>query len=199
MIGYIRGTVVNREPKEVTLLTSAGVGYTLSISAHTASSLPQNEEETVELFVETIVREDAFMLFGFHTKEERQLFKLFNNVNKVGPKLSLAILGTDNPDGIVTAIRRNDSAFFKGVSGVGKKTAEKIIIDLRDKVEDFTLSGGKQIEIIAISSATKEAEQGLLSLGYSPQQIRTALKKIPQHEKLTSEQILREVLNIMRR
>ncbi|MCK5807557.1 Holliday junction branch migration protein RuvA [bacterium] len=199
MIGYIRGTVLEREAKQTIILTPSGVGYALSISANSAAHLPTNKDDEISLFVETIVREDAFMLFGFHTKEEQQLFRLLNNVNKVGPKLSLAILGADTPDGIVTAIRRNDSSFFKNVSGVGKKTAEKIIIDLRDKVENFTLSSGEQVEIVSISSATKEAEQGLITLGYSPQQIRTALKKIPNHEKLTSEQILREVLNMMRR
>ena len=199
MIGYIRGTVVDRELKQVTLLTASGVGYTLFVSANSAASLPQNEEDTASFFVETIVREDAFMLFGFHTKDERQLFRLLNNVNKVGPKLSLAILGADTPNAIVNAIRRNDSLFFKNVSGVGKKTAEKIIIDLRDKVENFETSSTDHGEIAPLSSAVKEAEQGLLALGYSPQQIRMALKKITDHKTLSSEQIVREVLNIMRR
>ena len=199
MIGYIRGTVVDREAKQITLLTSTGVGYTLFISANSAASLPNDTDEPLDFFVETIVREDAFMLFGFQTKDERELFRLLNNVNKVGPKLSLAILGADTPSAIVTAIRRNDSSFFKNVSGVGKKTAEKIIIDLRDKVEGFATSDGERTETVLLSSAVKEAEQGLISLGYSPQQIRITLMKVKNQDTLSSEQILREALNIMRR
>ncbi len=197
MIGYITGKVVDRESKEVIILTESGVGYTLFVSAHTAGSMPADDTLTVSLFVETIVREDALSLYGFSSKNERELFRLLNNVNKVGPKLALSILGADSPGAVASAIVNADTAFFKHVTGVGKKTAEKIIIDLQDKVGHLATSDERDFPVA--SSAVRDAEEALISLGYSLPAVRSALKKVENIDDLSSEQIIRSVLTLMRR
>ena len=150
--------------------------------------------DEAELFVETSVREDAIVLFGFRTTEEKELFNLLREVNKIGPKTALTILSSNNVEEVSTAISMGDSSFFKKVSGVGPKTAERIIIDLKDKV---TAAKGVPIVSTPEDRQTLNAQEGLIALGYNPIQVRNALAKVKNKEDLRAEQIVREALRII--
>lgn len=194
MIGYIKGTVVSSNERELIVLTQGGVGY--SILTTTAIAGSNSEGDEIELFIETSVRQDAIVLFGFQSPEEQNLFNLLREVNKIGPKTALAIMSSDNVDEISNAIATGNSSFFKKVSGVGVKTAERIIVDLKDKVT-------KVIGYSAASSPedrqTMNAQEGLVALGYNPIQVRNALSKVKDKENLRAEQIVREALRIINR
>jgi len=196
MIGFIQGSVLFLEENKAIILTNSGVGYTLFIPFSTSTTIKENDN--VKLFVETIVREDSITLFGFKTKNEQDLFNLFLQVNKVGPKLALSIISTGTPSEILSSIASNDSNFFKNVSGIGKKTAEKIIIDLKDKIkklnfgeiEDKTVPENAKKQI-------KEAEFGLTALGFNPFIVKKTLAKITNLEQKNAEIIIREALIII--
>ncbi len=191
MIGYLKGTLLFLEENKAIVLTNSGVGYTVFLPL--SLSFSQNEE--VELFIETIVREDSITLFAFNSKEQQDLFNLFLQVNKIGPKLALAIISAGTPQEILSAIASNDSVFFKNVSGIGKKTAEKIIIDLKDKIKKFNFN---QIEHKTMPQKAqkqlKEAEFGLTALGFNPFIIKNTLSSIEDLENKSAETIIREAL-----
>ena len=192
MIGFIRGTVISGNEKELIILTEGGVGYTVLVTSEFAGSKMPGDD--AELFVETSVREDAIVLFGFRTVEEKELFNLLREVNKIGPKTALTILSSNNVGEISTAISMGDSSFFKKVSGVGPKTAERIIIDLKDKV---TKVAGTPTVSTPADRQTLNAQEGLIALGYNPIQVRNALAKVKNKENLRAEQIVREALRII--
>ena len=192
MIGYIKGIVLSGNEKELIILTSGGVGYSvLTTSGYAGSKMPGDE---AELFVETSVREDAIVLFGFRTEEEKELFNLLREVNKIGPKTALSILSSSSAEEISAAISMGDSSFFKKVSGVGPKTAERIIIDLKDKV---TKIAGTTVQTTPEDRQTMNAQEGLIALGYNPIQVRNALNKVKNRQELRAEQIVREALRII--
>lgn len=192
MIGYIKGTVISSNEKELIILTQGGVGYSILTTTAIAGSSAQGDE--VELFIETSVREDAIVLFGFQSPEEKELFNLLREVNKIGPKTSLAIISSNNVEEISNAIATGNSSFFKKVSGVGAKTAERIIIDLKDKVTKMT---GTSVASSPQDRQTMNAQEGLIALGYNPIQVRNALLKVKDRENLRAEQIVREALRII--
>ncbi len=192
MIGYIKGIVLSGNEKELIILTSGGVGYSvLTTSGYAGSKMPGDE---AELFVETSVREDAIVLFGFRTEEEKELFNLLREVNKIGPKTALSILSSSSAEEISAAISMGDASFFKKVSGVGPKTAERIIIDLKDKV---TKIAGTTVQTTPEDRQTMNAQEGLIALGYNPIQVRNALNKVKNRQELRAEQIVREALRII--
>ncbi|MBF0195638.1 MAG: Holliday junction branch migration protein RuvA [Magnetococcales bacterium] len=132
MIAQLRGKLIAKEPGEI-ILDVGGVGYRVFIPLSTFEKLPGLDEVT-QLLIITNVREDAFHLYGFFTTAEKSIFQLLNNVNGIGTKLALAALSTLPPDELSAAIARQDVAQLATVPGVGKKTAQRIIIDLRDKL-----------------------------------------------------------------
>lgn len=132
MIAQLRGTVLSKEPGEV-ILDVGGVGYRVFIPISTYEKLPELGEVS-QLLTITNVREDAFHLYGFASQDERNLFTMLNNVNGIGTKLALAALSTMSPDSLSGAISRQDVAQLSSIPGVGKKTAQRIIIELREKL-----------------------------------------------------------------
>ncbi len=132
MIAQLRGNVVVKEPGEA-ILDVGGVGYRVFIPLSTYEKLP-NTGEATQLFTTTHVREDAFHLYGFFTSAEKELFALLNNVNGIGAKLALSALSTMAPESLNTAIAREDVAQLSSVPGIGKKTAQRIIMELREKL-----------------------------------------------------------------
>ena len=194
MIGYLKGIVVHAEERELVILTEGGTGYQVSVTPALAST-HQTGDQT-ELFIETSVREDAIVLFGFRRIEEKNLFNLLREVNKIGPKTSLSILSSATVEEISFAIASGNSAFFKKISGVGPKTAERIIIDLKDKVS-VDSSVHSETHETNETSQSRDAADGLLALGYNPLQVRTALNRIEGKEKMRAEQIVREALRII--
>lgn len=199
MIGYLKGTVVANEERELTVLTEGGVGYVVGVTPTLNVKYP--EGETVSLFVQTFVREDAIDLYGFEKIEEKHLFNMLCEVNKIGPKTALSILAFAPIEEIVSAIISANSQFFKKISGVGAKTAEKIIIDLKDKTDKFSaIQGSAPADAPALANdrQTKEAAEALTALGYNPLQIRHALAKVADKESKNAGNIVREALKIIR-
>ena len=199
MIGYLKGTVVANEERELTILTEGGVGYVVGVTPTLNVKYP--EGENISLFVQTFVREDAIDLYGFERIEEKHLFNLLCEVNKIGPKTALSILAFAPIEEIVSAIISANSQFFKKISGVGAKTAEKIIIDLKDKTDKFSaIQGSLPADAPALSNdrQTREAAEALTALGYNPLQIKHALAKVADKESKNAGNIVREALKIIR-
>lgn len=199
MIGYIKGTVVAGEDRELTVLTEGGVGYVIGVTPTLTVKYP--EGEAVSLFVQTFVREDAIDLYGFERIEEKHLFNLLCEVNKIGPKTALSILAFAPIEEIVSAIISANSQFFKKISGVGAKTAEKIIIDLKDKTDKFSAisqTGTADAPAISNERQTRDAVEALTALGYNPLQIRHALAKVADKESRNAGDIVREALKIIK-
>ncbi|HQJ61461.1 MAG TPA: Holliday junction branch migration protein RuvA [bacterium] len=194
MIGYLKGTVVFSQEREIIILTDGGTGYLVSVTPQVAAAHSQGD--IVELFIETSVREDAIVLFGFPKMEERKLFNLLREVNKIGPKTALSILSSGTAEEIGFAIASGNAGFFKKISGVGQKTAERIIIDLKDKMGDIPSEGSGTV-ITDSDRNTLDAQEGLLALGYNPLQVRHALAKISEKDKMKAEAIVREALRII--
>ncbi len=172
MIEYVKGTVEDLTPTTVTICTAAGVGYGLSISLATFNAL--DNVENARLLVHESVREDAFQLFGFATAEERDLFRLLIGVSGVGANTARMILSSLSFAELRNVIASGDVKSLKAVKGVGAKTAERIIVDLRDKM-DFEAT-----EVVATKNheAFDEALTALIVLGYARPQAQKVLKKL---------------------
>lgn len=166
MIALVAGEVAVRRPDHVVIETASGVGYRLSVSAETLKQVPA-VGHAVSLHAHLVVREDALTLFGFATEEERDLFLLLVGVQSVGPKMALAVLSGGSPRELVGALAAGDVARLTAVPGIGKRTAERIVVELREKVgvpEDLAPAitvrrGGDDPRGLA--------RDGLVELGYS--------------------------------
>ena len=195
MIGFLRGTV-DQLPPEVCLLDVGGVGYRVFIPASTRDKLSCGVE--TKLYTYLNVREDALLLFGFATPEEHEMFLLLLNVTGVGPKMALAILSGMKPAGIRSAISRNDLAALTRISWVGKKTAERIVLELRDKIGQIGSAGVLQqaAEAAPTGVAFDEALAALQALGYQPGEILPRLRKLSA-DQATAQELIRLVLREM--
>jgi Holliday junction DNA helicase RuvA len=169
MISLLQGTVYEMRGNILTLLVR-GVGYQVYISSYTASKM--NGEEAVTLHIHTNVREDALQLYGFLELAELEMFELLISISGIGPKVGLGILAIADPKTIRTAIVNKDPSILTSVSGVGKKTAERVIIELQNKVSDL------DIHESGAALADQEAIEALTALGYSVSQARDALKAV---------------------
>ena len=185
MIGSLRGKIISKGDKSVILETN-GVGYKVSISPDTISRVKIEDE--VFLFIHTHVREDSFDLYGFLENQELEFFLMLLNVSGIGPKGALTILGVASIETLRKAISSNDLAYLTKISGIGRKTAEKILIELRDKVGKDT-EGTLQGELNAL--------EALKSLGYSQNEARDALKQIDAGTDTNTK--VREALKILGR
>ena len=167
MIALVRGEVVSRLPGEV-VIEAGGVGYRLAVSAETLDTIPGAGEQA-RLFAHLVIRDDAIQLFGFASEAERSLFLMLIGVQGVGPKVALAVLSGGTPRELLNAIATGDSARFQAVPGIGKRTAERIIVELREKV-----AGQASDEITVRRTASDDprtlAREGLLGLGFTPQE-----------------------------
>ncbi len=159
MIAHLRGRLLTKHPNQA-IVDCAGVGYDVAISVPTFSDLPDLGAE-VALFIHTHVREDALALYGFLRSEEKQLFERLISVSGIGPKLAITILSGMAADEMVGAIRGNDLAKLTRIPGIGKKTAERMVLELRDKLEAFTAA-----PVRAASPLEDDVLSALLNLGY---------------------------------
>jgi holliday junction DNA helicase RuvA len=165
MIAAVRGDVMVRRADHV-VVDAAGVGYRLTVSAETLKAVPATGRE-VFLHAELIAREDSLSLYGFSSEEERDLFRLLITVSGVGPKVAIATLSGGSARDLLRAIASGDAKRFQAVPGIGKRTAERIIVELREKV------AGELEEEVAIAAAESGdaralARDGLVNLGYAP-------------------------------
>ncbi|MCL7927735.1 MAG: Holliday junction branch migration protein RuvA [marine benthic group bacterium] len=173
MIGRVRGALVEVKTDRVTLMTPGGVGYVLHVPTGVFEGLPAIGE-TVELYATLAVREDTLLLFGFVTDRDRDLFLRLRTVSGVGPMLSLAILSALPARRVVGAIRSKEAAVLQTVSGVGKKTAERLVLELSDKLDDL---GWRDDGVRAGTGpgGVAEALEALRALGYSAAEAESAV------------------------
>jgi Holliday junction DNA helicase RuvA len=176
------------------VVEAAGVGYLVHVSAHTASSLPA-AGDPVFLRTRQVVREDAVMLFGFGDPEELRLFDLLIGVNGVGPKLALAVLSGLRPAALARAIRDEHVAALVAIPGIGRKTAERLVVELRDKLEPLTLPGPREGAVLPRSQRFEDAVAALVALGYTPAQSQEAIRRVAETTgDLTLEELVRRAL-----
>lgn len=197
MISQLRGTITEKQAP-ILVIDVNGVGYEINAPMSTFYSLPELHQEVV-LYTQLIVREDAHQLFGFSSKTERSLFKTLIKVNGVGPKVALAILSSVSPNDFVQSIMDSNTAALIKLPGIGKKTAERLVIEMRDRLqdwfEDLPVSTGFTTEssVINTSSTLSEAISALVALGYKQQEAQKAVKAIAEID-MTSEDMIRQAL-----
>ena len=197
MISYIRGELVSIE-EEKAIVDVNGVGFGIYMPAGSINMLPTIGEE-VKLHTYMNVREDAMQLFGFLTRDDLEVFKLVIGVSGIGPKGGLSILSHLSPDELRFAVMAHDVKAISGAPGIGKKTAEKLIIELKDKlsIEDV-LERAVEKDNTAVTNTNNqihtEAVQALVALGYSNTEALKAVKKVDASEDMTVEDVLKQAL-----
>jgi Holliday junction DNA helicase RuvA len=202
MISCLKGELFHKSPEKVTLLVS-GVGYEVFLSTASLEKLPQQGED-VFLHIFTYVREDTLSLFGFVDNDEKEMFLLLINVSGVGPRLALSILSGISPVELARAVAAKDVARLTGLSGVGKKTAERLCLDLKDKV-GFIVSGDEELPDFttgaqADTSKEKDVVSALVNLGYPQSRAYIALSEVKRRispealAEMRVEDLIRETL-----
>lgn len=201
MIGQLRGIILEKQPPQL-LLDVHGVAYEIDAPMNTFYRLPDIGQEVV-LFTHLVIREDAHHLYGFYAREERSLFRTLIKVNGVGPRLGLTILSSIEPAEFVRCIVNNDTASLVRLPGIGKKTAERLIIEMRDTLSDWHSNapvGSELNQGVKQSGATnrhiQDAISALIALGYKPAEASRAVSKI-EDTTLSSEEIIRQALREM--
>ena len=156
-----------------------GIGYEVEISLPTSERLG-DLEEWVTLYTHLIIRDDAHTLYGFHTEKERELFRCLIKVNGVGPKLAVSIQSSIDSDSLIRCVRDNDLKALVSLPGIGKKTAEKLMIDMRDRLKDWESQDSLQRTNATHNDVIADAESALIGLGYKPQEAAIALAGIDE-------------------
>lgn len=198
MYAYFKGKIAAKE-FDLAVLEVNGIGYNIRISADTSSLLPAVGEE-VKLYIYTSVREDAIALYGFLTKDDLDMFKLLIGVNGIGPKGGQSILSVMTPDDLRFAIVSGDAKMIAKAPGIGAKTAQRIILDMKDKVslEDTLHSAGEETRMeSSASDSVREAVEALTALGYGMTEAARAVKEVKDAEQMTVEEILKASLKYL--
>lgn len=209
MIGRLSGALVERAIDGTCIVDVGGVGYEVTVPLGTLGRLPAEGERTV-LFVHTHVREDALTLYGFASLDDRAAFRTLLGVSSVGPKVSLAILSSLDARALATAIALGDRNAFKGISGVGKKIVERLLLELKDKMLVSPSSAGALGSPVA-SSARASARapsdplavvaSALVQMGYKPAEAERAVARLAERDDTAgkaTEALLREALGLLR-
>ncbi len=199
MIGFLRGRIAAKQPPQL-VLEVQGVGYEVDAPMTTFYDLPEVGQDII-LFTHLSIREDAHTLFGFATLSDRNLFRELIKINGVGPRLALAILSGMSADQFVLCVQEGDSTALTRVPGIGKKTAERLVVELRDRLEKWgagTMSSashsapGKAV-IMEPASPVEEAVSALIALGYKPPEASRMVRNIDT-QSLAAEEIIRQAL-----
>ncbi len=188
MIAHLRGKLISKHPNEA-VVEACGVGYEVNITVPTFSGLPSLGSE-VSLFVYTHVREDALALFGFLRGEEKQLFEKLISVSGIGPKLATTILSGMAADAMVAAIKGNNVAALTRIPGIGKKTAERMVLELRDKLDSF----GAIEAVAAASPVEDDVISALVNLGYQRALVEKALTRLEKNPDESFDSLFRRGL-----
>ncbi len=198
MIAYVKGEIAELTEENVVIEVS-GVGFNVNISGRVAQSLPGVGEQ-VKLYTYTLVREDAFSLYGFLNRSDLELFKKCISVSGIGPKGALAILSAMDGDSLRYAILSGDAKAISKAQGIGARTAERLILELKDKVSyddtmiDMEVERGSRGTLTPAEGVLKEAVEALTALGYGQTESLRAVKAVPNAEKLDSSAILKAAL-----
>lgn len=190
MIGSLRGQVLDRNLDGTVLIEVAGIGYDVNVTERTLAELEPGSD--VFLYVHHHVTETAEALFGFRAKDERITFHNLIKTNGVGPAIALAVLATHPPTALVDIVASNDVAALTLVSGIGKKTAERLLIDLRDRLSLPMLD---PVGVATSGSAVAEVREALAGLGYATDEIRDVLRNLPSD--VPSATLLRDALKTL--
>lgn len=201
MIGRLKGHLLEKTPPDIVIDVN-GVGYELQVSMNTYYQLPDTDQP-VMLYTHFVVREDAQLLYGFYDARERALFRALIKINGVGPKLGLAILSGIETNEFVRVVGNNDVDSLVRLPGIGKKTAERLVIEMRDKLKDW-YSDAEMAAGAAASAASslnnnqavEEAESALVALGYKPKEAMRAVKLVSGDD-LSSQDLIRQALKVM--
>lgn len=196
MIGRLRGIILEKQPPEL-VLDVQGVGYELAAPMSTFFNLPAVNDE-VTLFTHMVVREDAQLLYAFATVRERLLFRSLLKVNGVGAKLALTILSGSDVDTFARSVQEGDTASLTRLPGVGKKTAERLIVEMRDRLKEVSVEMGLDTMVSdpaqpAAGGAKKEAVEALVALGYKATEADKMLRSFDT-EGMNTEQLIRQAL-----
>ncbi|MEJ2043882.1 MAG: Holliday junction branch migration protein RuvA [Reinekea sp.] len=198
MIGRIQGKLLELNAPDV-LIDVQGLGYEVSCPLSTVFNLP-SVGDSVTLHTHLAVREDAHVLYGFSTLKERTLFKTLIKISGVGPKLALSILSGMETDRFLRSIQDQDSSALVKIPGVGKKTAERLIVEMKDKLTELGSAGSMlitpmeaQLEKVQRTDSQQDAESALIALGYKPVQAAKAVSKVAQ-DNMSSQEIIRAAL-----
>lgn len=188
MIGYLTGKIISLKPTKI-LLDVNGVGYSVNISINTFENI--SDLETVSLFVYTSVKEDSITLFGFFTEPEKQMFELLISVTGIGPKLALSILSGIQTDDLKDAIQRGDISRIIAVPGIGRKTGERLVLELKNKVDHIPEEGIKEFSF----SIKNEAVSALTTLGYNSKTADKVIRDIlVENANISLEDLIKKAL-----
>ena len=191
MIGRISGNLIEKEPPQM-LVDVAGVGYAIDAPMSTFYQLPALDQP-MTLHIHTVVREDAFLLYGFATKAERSMFRKLIAVNGIGPRLGLTVLSGMAVAELADAIASENVDMLIRLPGIGRKTAERILLDLKDKMEEFSQPAAPGRNAVSASSVFDEAVGALEALGYKPAEAQRVVRKV-DGEHQDSESLIRAAL-----
>lgn len=201
MIGQVNGILLEKHPPQL-VVDVHGLGYEIDAPMSTFYQLP-DVGQTIKLFTHFVVREDAQQLYGFYTRDERTLFRTLLKVNGVGPRSALTILSSVSPNEFVRCVLDNDTASLVRLPGIGKKTAERLIIEMRDKLSDWyksevtaTVASGVAVEKGARHHYLQDAIAALVSLGYKPQDANRTVTRVDDGQS-NSEELIRRALREM--
>lgn len=197
MISHINGVLEHVDQSHV-VVDVGGVGYKISVPASVLTRLPSTGAK-VKLFTIQVVREDDISLYGFLNKEERALFSLFLSVSGIGPKLAMALISGFPLDRLVAAVAQADVALLSSISGIGKKTAERIVVELRDKIgKAYAIKPSEMaIGVKGDQTLVSDSISALIALGYSPREAREAIMRIDASGGKSIEAILKEALKVL--
>jgi holliday junction DNA helicase RuvA len=196
MIAHLRGRLFAKQPGQA-IVEAAGVGYDVVITIPTFTALPAEGAE-VSLHIHTQVREDVLALYGFFDLKEKRLFERLITVSGVGPKLAITILSGLNPESTVAAIRAQDHATLTRIPGVGKKLAERLVVELKDKLEDMAVA---PVAMVSAGPAAEDVLSALTNLGYQRPAAQKAIESAVEKDKALGQNfdaLFRAALKIIR-
>ena len=199
MIGQIRGVIIEKQPPQL-VMDVGGIGYEIDAPMSTFYHLP-DVGQTVTLLTHFVVREDAQLLYGFYTRDERHLFRTLLKVNGIGPRSALAILSSVTPDEFVRCVLNNDTAGLVKLPGIGKKTAERLVIEMRDKLSDWCQGATltpmtSRAQPSGRQAILQDAIAALMTLGYKQQEANRLVAKVDDNA-MGSEELIRFALREM--
>ena len=191
MIAHLNGRLIEKTPTAL-IIECSGVGYEVKISLNTYSAI--GKDESIKIFTQFIVREDAQILYGFHATEEREMFNLLTSVSGIGPNTAILMLSSLIPYEIAQAITRDDVNTIKSIKGIGLKTAQRVIVDLKDKVLKFE---GETNNLTILNNTIRfDALTALISLGFDKKAAENALNKVFKDQD-TVELLIKDALKVL--
>lgn len=191
MIGQLTGRLVEKTPTEI-IIDCGGVGYEVRISLNTFSAL--GSDEAIKIFTKLIVREDAHLLYGFYTKEEREMFNHLVSVSGIGPNTAMIMLSSLTPEDVANAIQTGDVRTIQSIKGIGAKTAQRVIIDLKDKVLKMNVSS--ENVLVTHNTIRFDALNALVSLGFDKKSVDKVLDKLTTGQE-SLEELIKGALKLL--